>query len=322
MGRPTISVVTPSLNAGDYIEELIESLEIQTFQDYEHIVVDGKSTDGTISILKRHENRSNFKWISEPDTGIYEAVNKGLAMAKGEIQAFLPADDLYLPWAFDLVASRFDAEKHTDVVYGDTLISRMGSKYAMVYFNPDPHGLEKLLLTYAPATTPFFWRRRVFENLRGFDPRFRIAGDYDFVARASGKHTFSKISEVLTLWRFRPTSKTRDRRSLLRESARVSSRIGGLRSLESPSLMYFRMLGQFLQNSYPSFWRLFLHSGGRDVHDEWANLFKSNAISRARLVRDLLTPLTSQYMLAQEFRSRFFPGYVDIDKLTRPGMDR
>ena len=317
MGRPKISVVTPTLNAEKYIEELIRSLETQTYQDYEHIVVDGRSSDGTVAILKRHENRSNFRWVSEPDSGMYEALNKGFSMAKGEIQAFLPADDLYLPWTFGLVAQRFDGNRNADIVYGDTLISRMDGRYAMVYFNPNPSILSKLLLTYTPATTPFFWRRKIFEELGGFDPRFKIAGDYDFVARASSNYVFSKIDEVLTLWRFRPFSKTRDRQTLFRESVQVSAKLGGLSSSRGLPLMYYRMTGYFLGSSYPAFWRLFAHLLRRDMGDGWARLIDSNAVSSKRLLRDLLMPLLPQYLLAQEFRSKFFPGYVDVAKSTR-----
>ena len=91
---PLVSIITPSFNKGPYIEETIMSIRNQTYQNIEHIVFDGASTDETISILEKYNK--NLKWISEPDKGQSDAINKGWRIAKGDIIAYLNADDTYL----------------------------------------------------------------------------------------------------------------------------------------------------------------------------------------------------------------------------------
>src|SRR5690349_9655830 len=104
---PLVSIVTPSLNRVDLIESTLRSVRSQSYPNVEHIVVDGGSTDGTLEVLRRYEGTYGLRWMSEPDQGMYDAINKGLAMARGEILAYLNTDDLYLPWTIDTVVSTF-----------------------------------------------------------------------------------------------------------------------------------------------------------------------------------------------------------------------
>jgi len=99
---PSISIVTPSLNQGRYIEQTIQSVLLQNYPNFEHIVIDGGSTDGTVEILKKYPH---LKWISEKDSGQSEALNKGLKMATGDIIAWINSDDWYAEGAFNNVAS-------------------------------------------------------------------------------------------------------------------------------------------------------------------------------------------------------------------------
>src|SRR5437773_10662099 len=99
--KPLISVITPSYNQRRFIEDTIQSLQRQTYSNFEHIVVDAGSTDGTLEVLKKHETAYNMTWSSEPDSGMYHGINKGLRRAKGQSLAYLNSDDLYFAWTLE-----------------------------------------------------------------------------------------------------------------------------------------------------------------------------------------------------------------------------
>ncbi|HVO67352.1 MAG TPA: glycosyltransferase, partial [Syntrophales bacterium] len=98
MKNPEVLIVTPSFNRAALIEATIESVLKQTYKNMEYIVVDGGSTDGTLEILEKYRKEGKLKYISEPDNGMYDAINKGFRMASGEILAYLNSDDIYFPW--------------------------------------------------------------------------------------------------------------------------------------------------------------------------------------------------------------------------------
>lgn len=98
-----ISIVTPVFNGEKYLEKCILSVMNQNYQNYEHIIVDGGSTDGTLSVIKKYDGKYPMKWISEKDNGMYDAIRKGFAMADGDIFAWLNSDDVYFPWTFSVV---------------------------------------------------------------------------------------------------------------------------------------------------------------------------------------------------------------------------
>ena len=116
---PLVSIVTPSYNKGRFIEETILSIKNQTYPQIEHIIIDGGSTDNTIDIIKKHEGTYNMQWISEPDKGQSDAINKGWRMAKGEIIAYLNADDTYMPWAVEMAVKHLTKHPDISMVYGD-----------------------------------------------------------------------------------------------------------------------------------------------------------------------------------------------------------
>src|SRR6266513_4869973 len=120
MSEPRISIITPSFNQAQFLEETILSVLNQRYPNLEYIVIDGGSTDGCVDVIKRYEDRLAF-WVSEPDRGQPHAINKGLAKATGEIVAFINSDDVYLPGALSTVASHFIESPERGWLCGDTL---------------------------------------------------------------------------------------------------------------------------------------------------------------------------------------------------------
>ena len=124
--NPLVSIVTPSYNKGSFVEETILSIKNQTYPHIEHIVMDGGSTDGTLDIMRKYSD--SITWISEPDKGQSDAINKGWRMAKGEILAYLNADDTYMPWAVETAMKFLEQNPDLDMVYGDcNIINEQGT---------------------------------------------------------------------------------------------------------------------------------------------------------------------------------------------------
>ncbi len=125
MGFPRITVVTPSYNQGQFIEKTIQSVLGQGYPDVEHIIVDGGSTDGTLAVLKKYRH---LRWVSEPDRGQADAINKGLRMATGDVLAWINSDDYYLPGAFERLAKAYEGARKLDVVMGDVSVVDEGDR--------------------------------------------------------------------------------------------------------------------------------------------------------------------------------------------------
>lgn len=130
MKNPLISIITPSFNQGQFIEETLKSVASQTYKNYEHIIIDGGSTDGTIEILKKYQKKypDKIKWISEKDKGQSDAINKGLKMAKGEILCYLNSDDVFYYYTLETVVNFFKKHKEVYWVTGDYEIINEESK--------------------------------------------------------------------------------------------------------------------------------------------------------------------------------------------------
>ncbi len=181
MGKnPFITVITASLNCGSNIRSALESVKNQTFQDIEHIVVDGGSDDGTIDILKETENSYNISWLSEPDQGIADALNKGLAKAQGRYIIVIQADDRLLkPNTLESIYLLLNSEQID--IYSFPVILQHPIKGAVLK-KPIPllwWNHFKFIFPHQGC----FVHRRVFEKIGGFRKEFKINMDYDFFYR-------------------------------------------------------------------------------------------------------------------------------------------
>jgi glycosyltransferase involved in cell wall biosynthesis len=179
-----ISVVTAVYNGAATIEQTLQSVAGQSHPDIEHILVDGASTDGTLEVV--HQSGCRIaKVISEPDRGVYEAMNKGVAAASGEIVAILNADDWYSHRnALDDIARCFDSSA-VDICYSDIVYVRRDDPTRVVrYWRAGPYdGVRSLARGWYPPHSGFFARRALYERLGPFSPAYPLAGDVELMIR-------------------------------------------------------------------------------------------------------------------------------------------
>lgn len=178
-----VSLITGSFNSVSTISDTIESISSQDYLDIEYIIIDGNSKDGTVEVIKSH-NQKITKWISEPDSGIYDAMNKGIAMATGEVIGILNSDDFYSNnQIISQVAKAFEDEK-VDAVFGDLVfvdpmnLTKIVRKYSSKKWNP-----KKLAWGFMPAHPTFFVRRKYYESLGVFKTDYKISADYELLIR-------------------------------------------------------------------------------------------------------------------------------------------
>ena len=202
---PLVSVITPSLNQGRFIEETILSVKNQDYPILEHIVIDGGSMDGTLEILRRYDH---LVWVSEADRGQADAVNKGIRLAKGEILGWLNSDDLYTPGAVSLIANYFLTHPNIDIVYGDcSEIDESGNVRSFV--RAHPFDLKRLLLLeYTLSQPTFFFRRRAIDMIGPLNVGLYLGLDYDYFVRAARTCTLTYLPALLAAFRTHSKSKT------------------------------------------------------------------------------------------------------------------
>ena len=176
--RPLISVVTVVRNGAAHLEQTILSVLGQSYDNVEYLVVDGGSTDGTVDILRRYQDRLDY-WVSEPDHGIYDAMNKGLQLAGGELIGLLNADDFYQPGALEMVAQAYCSEGTHGIYYGDNIV--LQEDLALIYRS---HATLRYWLGMPMCHQAMFVHQDLYERLGGYNTRYRFAADYEFLLRA------------------------------------------------------------------------------------------------------------------------------------------
>ena len=212
---PPITVVTPSFNQAKFIGKTIESVLHQGYPNLEYIVVDGGSSDGTQDILRRYGDR--VRWISERDRGQADAVNKGVALGRGDIIGWLNSDDLFVPGALHRAARVFAASPDVGVVYGDAdHILEDGARYGPYPTSPFDH--RRLAETCFICQPAAFIRRRAFDDVGGVDADLQFCMDYDLWIRLGRRHRFVYLGEVLAQSRLHDRAKTlASRRAVIEE---------------------------------------------------------------------------------------------------------
>ncbi|WP_248924704.1 glycosyltransferase family 2 protein [Paenibacillus hamazuiensis] len=208
MDNPLVSIITPSFQQASFIQETIQSVLSQDYPALEHIVVDGGSTDGTVAILQKYEFYGNkFRWVSEKDRGQSHALNKGLAMARGEIIGWLNSDDTYEPHAVSRAVQALQSNPNWGVVYGDGNYIDAHSAFLRSY-PVRPFGLERLYRACIICQPAAFIRREVFEKVGPFDESLQFCMDYDMWMRICKHYEFGYMDVVLANSRIHAGSKS------------------------------------------------------------------------------------------------------------------
>lgn len=179
-----ISIVTAVYNGERYLEDCIKSIMQQDYDDYEHIIVDGGSTDATLNIIKKYDGKYNMRWISESDNGMYDAICKGFDMATGDIFAWLNYDDMYYSYTFQLINAIFENYGVQWCTGFPVVLSPSGIMHALpkaipVYYKPfmkmGLYGFSALGVQQEST----FWSKKLWEKAKGNEiKKYKMAGDY------------------------------------------------------------------------------------------------------------------------------------------------
>lgn len=267
---PKISIVIPSLNQGQFIEQTITSILSQKYPNTELIIIDGGSTDETMKVVKKYRNKIAY-FISEKDSGQSEAINKGMKKATGEILAYLNSDDYYLPGTFKKVADFFNQHADdVDLLYSDVYLVDVNGKFLnyapALNFRPD----EYVYRVFSIPQQGAFWTRKAYNQVGGFREDNHADMDGEFflhLSLAGGKFCF--IREPLACFRIHSTSKTgtyRHKKEFIENYIKERTEVFGknpsmlhvtlkilyLRLRNIPHKTYRRMLAPKLPRNYNS----------------------------------------------------------------------
>lgn len=229
-GTPLVSIVTPSYNQGKFLRLTIESVLNQTYKNIEYIVMDGGSTDNSVDILKSYGDR--FFWLSEPDQGQANAINKGFARARGEILAFLNSDDILLPDAVEKIVTAFQNHPEWDLIYGKAhYIDENGEITGM--YNTADFSYARFVNDNCICQPATFWRSRIANLVGPLNDHLYIALDQEYwfrIYHAGGY--IQHIHEILASSRLYPQTKTMSSRKIgYKEIFMISQKYAGYVSL-------------------------------------------------------------------------------------------
>jgi len=208
MEFPKISIVTPSFNQGHYLERTIKSILDQNYPNLEYIIIDGGSTDNSVEIIKKYEDKITF-WKSEKDRGMYDAINQGLAMATGEIQAWLNSDDIYLNGCLFTVAEIF--AEYTQIKWLTSNRLCVNEKDRIVSNNPTPSVNLRQFITGSVKIIQqeaTFWRSELFNQQGPIPLNIKYAGDYFLWTQFYEVAQLTIVRTVFSAFRYRKNNQT------------------------------------------------------------------------------------------------------------------
>lgn len=205
---PKVTIVTPSFNQGEFIEETIRSVLLQNYPNLEYIVIDGGSTDNTIGIIKKYEASLTF-WVSEPDGGQADAINKGFKMATGDYLGWLNSDDILYPNAIQQVVEIFKLNPEVELIYGN-IEQGLSLSQGLTQLNGEEINFSEMLSTLKVPIPQqgSLWKRSVVERVGSLDPRWQVVLDREFYTRVTEKCNILYINKLLGFFRNHEKSKS------------------------------------------------------------------------------------------------------------------
>lgn len=187
-----ISIITATFNSQKNINKCLDSIANQTYKNIEHIIIDGASTDKTLEIINEHSHRP-AKIISEPDSGVYEALNKGIKNSTGDVIGFLHSDDSFIDNnCIELIANEFIKNKQICAVYGDIIYISSKNENKVLRFWKSQNFNNKLIGNgWMPPHTVFYVKRNYYDKTNYFDTSFKISADYFSILKMFNENNFT-----------------------------------------------------------------------------------------------------------------------------------
>ena len=246
-----ISIITVCYNSAATITDALSSVSDQSYDDIEHIVIDGGSSDGTVDLVKRYGKRVS-KLVTGPDGGIYDAMNKGIALATGEYVAYLNSDDFY---SGNTVIQRVVAaiqETASDVIFGDlSYVQKENSKQRVRYWKSQRFESGSLVRGFAPPHPSFFMKRKLLNELGGFDLSYSLAADFDLMFRALEIKKYTSTYVPLELARMRTGGATNiSLKNIIRQNQEILRCLRAHGALVSTSGFIMRKLLSRIRQRY------------------------------------------------------------------------
>ena len=256
-----ISIVTATFNSGATLRDTIKSVLGQTYRDFEHLIIDGGSKDDTLDIVREYEPQygGRLRWISERDRGIYDAMNKGIAMATGDVVGILNSDDFYTSDTVLQAVAEAMQEQSVDAVYGDIhYVNEHDLTRCTRYYSSAGFRRWKMRLGWMPAHPSFYCRKKIYERYGTFDISFKIGADFenllrliyvnrintrylpmDFVTMRSGGASTSglKSHRQILSDHLRAYRKNGIRSNVLLESLRYAAKVGEIATFRTKSVL-------------------------------------------------------------------------------------
>ena len=225
-----VSLITVCFNSTDTIEDTIKSVLSQNYKDIEYVVVDGGSTDGTLDIINRYKGNIS-KVVSEPDKGVYDAMNKGIRLSSGDIVATLNSDDMYADETIVSQMAEFIKNNDLDAAYGDLVyVDHNNTNQVTRFWKPREYKRRSFCSGWVIPHPTFFCRKEIFEKYGYFNEKFQVAADFELLLRFIERHQINVGYLPKVIVKMRIGGKANVLRGIIRGNREIikSFRLNGL----------------------------------------------------------------------------------------------